>query len=118
MMDKKDISFNRFTDGEKNADKLQLWVQAMKRVNEDGIPWAPVGKFIHLLCPFLEGMYGFILLQFISLLIKSKPICNLLAFLFWLGQFFACFTQISYEKSSLLYLSNSSLVCYQAHIRH
>ena len=83
MMDKKDISFHRFPDREKNADKWQRWVQAMKRVNEDGTPWAPGGKYAYICSAhFLEGMYGFILLQFISILIKSKPICNLLAFLF------------------------------------
>eukprot|EP00795_Rhopilema_esculentum_P016128 gene16128-7489_t len=56
MMDKKDISFHRFPDREKNADKWQRWVQAMKRVNEDGTPWAPGGKYAYICSAhFSEG---------------------------------------------------------------
>lgn len=44
LMNREGLSLNRFPDREKNTQYWKLWVQAMKRVNEDGSPWAPGGK--------------------------------------------------------------------------
>ncbi|XP_069990406.1 uncharacterized protein [Penaeus vannamei] len=56
LMNRKGLSFHRFPDREKNTQKWRLWVEAMRRVNEDGSPWAPGGKYAYICSEhFLEG---------------------------------------------------------------
>ena len=55
-MGKEGLTFHIFPDREKKNEKWSKWVQAVKRINEDGTPWYPKGNYVYLCSEhFIQG---------------------------------------------------------------
>ena len=48
MMEKTGLTFHISPNRIKKKEKLEKWVQAMKRVNEDGSTWCPKGNYVYI----------------------------------------------------------------------
>ena len=60
MMGKAGLSFHIFPNKDKKQEKWQKWVQALKRVSEDGSPRYPKGNYVYLCSEhFISGKYCF-----------------------------------------------------------
>ena len=63
MMKKVGLSFHRFPNPVKHKGKWEKLVQAVRRINADGSPWFPTGKYTYLCSDhFLQGKTHFITL--------------------------------------------------------